>query len=287
MEVAMKRNRSKWCVQLVLFIGYLGCATASQAYVFASSDMQLYNLQFTSSDSNAQLTWTDDWYGQVSAFAQDTASGSRSDFNDLLGNYGSIKAEADTTYVHSLAKYVVSDGANVALNPGGSIAGTTHSHLEIPDQIVAQGDGDARSNFDNFFMVTKKDPTIPGDTVDVTFSLNYIGELTGKTDEYGVYFRVALAGLMELTDLDKNILGYDIIYDIHSGGSNTYFYQDYRGTLIAFARLNYDNEYWLYSEADSEVSGANTVPEPSTLLLLLCGVGLAASYKVLRRSYTR
>lgn len=280
----MKRNISKWVVQLVLIIGSLACATASQAYVFASSDMQLYNLRFTSPDSNAQLVWTDVWYGQVSVFAQDTASGSRSDSKDLLGNDGSITARADTTYVHSMATYTVIDGANVALNAGGSIAGTTHSDLEIPDQIVAQGDGDARSNFDNFFKVTKKDPLRPEDTVDVTFTLDYIGQLTGKTDEYGVYFTVALAGLMQLTDLEKNLLSYDIIYDIHSGGSSTYFHQDYLGTLIASATLKYGDEYWLYSEADSEISGANTVPEPSTLLLLLSGVGLAASHKVLRRS---
>lgn len=117
--------------------------------------------------------------------------------------------------------------------------------------------------------------------MEVTFTLGYIGQLTGVANERG-YFDIALAGLFELYDLDKNLLDYDMIYDSHSG-SNTSFHKDYTGTLTVSSTLNYYDEYWLYSEADSEVYGTNVVPEPGTFLLVFAGIGLTACRHLLGR----
>lgn len=271
---------------MVLFCCF-SLVRGAEAYVIASSDMALFNLEFSSPDKNAQLLWTDEWYGAVSAFAQDTASGSSSDYKDWLGNDKPLIAQADTAYVHSTATYSVTNGENVAIEPDGSIPdgsilATTHSELEIPNDVTTQGDGEARSNFDNFFSITKKNSDIAGDTVDVTFTLDYDGQLTGEANERG-YFDIALAGLFELHDLNGNCLDDDMIFDVYFG-TNTSFPEDYTGTLIVSATLNYDEEYWLYSEADSEVYGTNVVPEPGTFLLVFAGIGLAACRRLLGRN---
>lgn len=251
-----------FCIVIVACVASTGYA---HAYVLASSDMHLYDLRFSSTDPVAMLLWTDEWYGTVHAHAQDTASGSVDDFDDLLGNDGYILAQADTAYVHSWAEYDVSDGANVAIDLDAYIDGVTHSELEI-SALGEQGDGDARTGFDNYFTVFGGNP---GDLVDVTFELDYIGQLTGVADELG-YFSIALAGLLEIWDIDGNQLADDILYDIHSG-TNTSFHQDYFGTLSVSSILQYEADYWLYAEADSEVYGANAIPEPGTLFLLLVG----------------
>ena len=251
-----------FCMVIVACVASTGYA---YAYVLASSDMHLYDLRFSSTDPVAMLLWTDEWYGTVHAHAQDTASGSVDASDDLLGDDGNILAQANTTYVHSWAEYTVKDGFDVAIDPDAFIDAVTHSDLEIIP-LGEQGDGDARTNFDNYFTVLGGNP---GDPVDVTFGLDYIGQLTGVADELG-YFSIALAGLLEIWDINGNQLADDILYDIHSG-TNTSFHQDYFGTLSVSTILQYEADYWLYAEADSEVYGANAIPEPGTLFLLLAG----------------
>jgi hypothetical protein len=249
----------------LIFVSYLFLPGKVDAIVFASSDMDLFNLNFSSPDPMAELLWTDEWYGTVSAHAYDTDSGSADDFDDLYGNDGSISAIANTAHVHSKADYSVVMGDMVAIENDASIQASAHSDLELYD--VGQGDGDATADFDNFFTIIGGNP---GDPVDITFTLDYSGQLTGEADVLG-YFSIALGALLQLEDISGNLLDEDSIFEIHSG-TNTYFHDDYNDFLTVSATLFYEDEYWLYAGADSEVYGANAVPEPGTLFLLLLSV---------------
>lgn len=239
---------------------------ASAHYVLASADMDLFDLSFSSPDPQAELIWTDDWYATVTAHAQDTNSGSDDDFDELLGNDGFIDAEASTAHVYSDATYSVINGDLVAIDLIADIGATTHSDLELTGKYE-QADGFAVADFDNFFVVVGG---TPGDPVEVTFELDYEGQLTGIADEEG-FFDIALAGLLELYDVAFELLEQDLFFDSHSG-SNTSFQQDYTGTLSVTAQLSYEEEYWLFAEADSEVFGV-TVPLPGSLLLIVAGLG--------------
>jgi hypothetical protein len=235
--------------------------------------MAVSNLQFSPTDPAAQLLWTDVWYGEVRAHAQDSDSAPADDYNELLGNDGSVQATADTAHVDSKATYDVTDGDLVALDPSGQIGATTHSGLLLT-QPNKQGDGFATSDFDNYFMVTGG---ATGESVEVTFTLDYSGQLAATADAEG-YFRVELAALLQLWETD--LIGYDIVADSKEGTA-TSVGLSYTGTLSVTANLVYDQEYWLYARADSEVYGATT-PEPGTLALLLFGAGL-----IVRRTKVR
>ena len=263
-----------FCMVIVACVASTGYA---YAYVLASSDMHLYDLRFSSTDPFASLLssllWTDVWYGTVHAYAQDTASGSVSDFKELIGNDGSIRAHADTAYVHSWAEYTVNDGSNVAIDPNAYIDAVTHSDLEI-SALGEQGDGDARTDFDNYFTVFGGNP---GDPVDVTFELDYSGQLAWSADELG-YFSTALAGLLSVEgqfwdDQEKKWVSKEVassVWKLHSGTNDTDS-KEYDNTLRVSGTIRYEADYWLYAEADSEVYGANAIPEPGTLFLLLAG----------------
>jgi hypothetical protein len=227
--------------------------------------MDLFNLSFSSPDPMAELLWTDEWYGTVSAHAYHTDSGSADDFDDLYGNDGSISAIANTAHVHSRADYSVVMGDMVAIEYFAYIQASTHSDLELYN--VGQAEGEATADFDNFFTIFGGNP---GDPVDITFTLDYSGQLTGEADAFG-YFSIALGALLQLEDGMGNLIDEDSIFESHSG-TNTYFHDDYTGSLIVSATLFYEEEYWLYAGADSEVYGTNAVPEPGTLFLLLLSV---------------
>jgi hypothetical protein len=153
---------------LFLIAGLFALSPAQASYVSALSEMAVSNLQFSPTDPAAQLLWTDVWYGEVRAHAQDSDSAPADDYNELLGNDGSVQATADTAHVDSKATYDVTDGDLVALDPSGQIGATTHSGLLLT-QPNKQGDGFATSDFDNYFMVTGG---ATGESVEVTFTLD-------------------------------------------------------------------------------------------------------------------
>ncbi len=250
-------TRTKNFVYIICCV-IMGCLVSplqvQAAYLFASSDMNIYDLQYV---SGGTVQWTTEAYGTVLAYAHDDL-GSASDYKDILSNDGSIQAIAATTAVYSNAIYTVAGGFTT-LN-------STHSDLYLnPPPPPYQADGDAQSDYDNYFTITGG---IPGDPVDVTFIRLFSGQLTGETD--CGFWSVALAGLMKLEDLSGNVLDSDLMYDIHSGTGS--FHRDYAGALVVSATLKYGDEYWIYSQADSEIYG--TVPEPGTFALLFAGCGM-------------
>ena len=272
-----------------LFFTLIFCcySSANAQLVSATSDLTLFNLQFHADDNNAELLWIDDWYGTVTAHAQDTDSGAADDFKELWANDGTIQARAETSHVTSIADYGVTDGEFVAIDQFGDIFASTYSTLTLNDPNK-QADGFAISDFDNYFTIIGGNQ---GESVDVTFTLDYSGSLHGVADELGL-FSVALAGLLELYDDNGNLLDFDIIRDpskfdpndpnnpnnlpIYSGHDNetmplNEFYAD---ALVVSATLAYEQVYWLYAEADSEVYGATSIPEPESMFLLSLGISL-------------
>ena len=261
----LKQKLTKSLGLLVVFF-LTGISNAHAQFVFASSDMDIFNLRFSSSDPLAELIWIDEWYGTVTAHAHDTDSGSDNDFDDLLGNDGFIDAQAITAHVFSEATYDVTNGDLIAIDPSAGIGATTHSDLLLTEKYK-QADGFALADFDNFFIVVGGNA---GESVEVTFELDYAGQLTGDADGKG-FFEIELGALAFLEDINGNLVAEDFIFDNHSG-TNTFFHEDYLGTLTLTAELFYEDEYWFFAGADAEVYGV-TVPEPNVLLLMLSGLG--------------
>jgi len=254
---------------------------ANAQFVSATSELTLFNLQFSSNGNAADLIWVDDWYGTVTAYAQDTDTGAADEFKELLSNDGFIEAKAETSHVMSIADYGVTDGEFVAIDSVADIFASTFSTLEL-NEPNKQADGFAISDFDNYFTIIGGNP---GESVDVTFTLDYLGSLEGVADELGL-FSVALAGIFELYDDSGNLLDSDIIRDpsktdpndlpIYSGHDNETMPLNelYIDTLEVTATLVYEEVYWLYAEADSEVYGATSIPEPESLFLISLGIPL-------------
>lgn len=246
---------------LIAMAAVVCMSSAANASVIASSDMGLSNLRFSSTSTNAQLAWTDVWYGTVQAQAQDTTSGSFGNSDSLLGNDGSIGVTVNSTHVNSSASYAVTNGGQ----PDLTIGANTKSSLSL-FAAGQQGDGSATATFDNYFVITGGNF---GDAVDVTFQLDYLGHLFATSSDPSDFFSVALAAFLDLQDLNGNSLDSASVSDLHSGTNTTFNPPPYAGTLTVSTTLSYGVGYWLYSQADSEVYGA--VPEPGTVPLMLLG----------------
>ncbi|MGR8929309.1 MAG: hypothetical protein ACU836_01630 [Gammaproteobacteria bacterium] len=236
------------------------------AFVDTSSDMMISNLRVTASDPNAQLQWTDNWFGQVVAHAADSDSLPADDFNSLLGNDDSIQAVASTAHVRSLATDNVKNGGQIAIDPVAEVSGNTHSDLHLEHSSM-QADGFAVSNFDNFFMlVDSSDPNNLG-PIQVLIQMDFGGSLFGNADAEGMFVDITHIASLSLFDIVTNgLLGSDSFQDSISGVDTTLTHNN-SGVLEIPLILNYNTQYWLSAEADSEIYGS-TVPEPNTLLLL-------------------
>jgi len=251
---------------LSALIFLFGINNVNAQYVSASSDMDIFDLRFSSSDPAAEVIWIDDWYGTVTAFAQDTDSGFDDDFNDLLGNNGFINAIASTAHVSSDATYDVLFGDLIGSDPNADINATTHSDLLLTEKYK-QADGLAIADFDNYFVIIGGNP---GDVVEVTFELDYNGNLKADADELG-FFEIDLASVLAIEDIFGTVMAESFVFESQSG-NNTSVDQDYIGTLAVTTQLFYEEEYWLFAGADAEVYGY-TVPEPNILLLMISGLG--------------
>lgn len=259
----------------VFLMGVLACSPLSAAgMVSAYAAIDIGNLRFSFDDPDAVLVWDDDWFGTVTAFAQDTDSGAVGDYDDYLGNDGLIDAEAATAHVDSLATFEVVDGAKVAIEPDANVAAGARSNLYLEGKYK-QADGLANADFDNFFFVSTTDPQAPASVL-TTIELDYAGLLDAFANEYG-YFEVFAGAFMELYETDAagfdvtDLIDFDEFLDF-AAGTNTAYDNAFSGTLTITAELLYDEVYWLYAEADGEVYGA-VVPVIGTLPLLLIGAG--------------
>ena len=234
-------------------------STAQASFVHTLGTATIENQTFVSLDPLAELVWDDVWYGTVTAHAQDTDSGQADDFQELLGNDGSITAQA-----RSEASYSVTNGDQVAKG-GGSISATVFSELTL-DSSYKQADGFAIGTFDNFFFITGGNS---GDPVDVTFTVDYTAHLSGTADQSGV-FDSSVEALMRIEDENGNTVGDDLFFADQSG-TNTAFVQNYSGTLSVTVPLLYDVGYSELKEVRIELKPFTT-PIVGTPALMLVGL---------------
>ncbi|MGR9052806.1 MAG: hypothetical protein ACU84J_09170 [Gammaproteobacteria bacterium] len=255
-------------------LALFGANPVNAAYVEASSDMVINNLRFEFGDPNAQLQWTDVWYGEVRAHAADSDSSPADDRKTILSNNDTRKAEAKTTHVKSMAEYTVANGDLIGINPDAGVTGSAQSGLKL-EEPNKQADGFAYSAFDNFFEVTNpNDPNAQG-PVQIDFSLDYDGTIFGSADAQGFFVDITHIATLRLLDETGLLLNFDSFQDSISG-TNTTITRPHQGTLTVSYLLDYNTTYWISAEADAEIYGY-TVPSLSVLPLILVGLGVMFS----------
>lgn len=272
-------------VGILVVLAMTGLAENSQAQSIASAAITVDDLFFESSDSRAELFWYEEipsdpfsgWRGDVYVQAQDTLSGTDADAAEVFGDNAHIVVDAQTQLVTSIAEYKVVNGPEVAKG-GGTIEIITGTGLNIPDDTIAQASGEAVGSFDNFFWVSGG---MPGETVDVTFTLDYHYILDAYADELG-YWEMYVFALLEIEDLYDipEIPGVPGSGDIDNvddfvddfilrfeSGSNIGFYEEVQGMLSVSATLEYEKEYFLFAAAAvrNRVPTGRNWPTPSYL----------------------
>ena len=156
--------------------------------------------------------------------------------------------------------------------PDLNVTGTADSHVNIPGCVVGAAQSLGRGALYNEFMITGGTGT-----VNVDFSVDIAGALDVFTDECGVFAETEVIFGLEL-DGTPILFHNDYLYV----GNNDSAILSVSESLFDTRTLEYDVPYFLYLEVDSESAGANT-PEPSTIALMLIGLGGLAGFAGTRR----
>lgn len=261
----MLNGKSVKLVGSVLCFLFMGMSNTQAQSVSAYSEMNFLDLRVSASNPSAELIWADQWYGSVAANAEDIGSVPDRNFTEDLGNNSNISALGSTDHVNSKAAYEVIFGDLVSKSVDASVQLSTHSDLSLMNDSE-EVKGLAIADFDNHFVISGGNA---GDSVDVTFELDYQASLMGEADKFGL-FDISLLAFLLIEDDLVNALAEDIMLESFSG-SDLLVQQDYTGTLSVTTQLLYGKEYWLLAGANAKVFGS-TVPEPNIVLLLICGL---------------
>src|SRR5215471_18451891 len=252
--------RTRFSVLLVAGIG-LCAPSGAHALVITDSTLTISNILITSASGTVQF---DPWTAEASATANNSLGQSDGQFDSTAINLGST-AQASATVTWATAQ----GPANASnLTAKGSSA------VNLPG-ILNQADSTWRGSLFTSFTVTG---CTPGNSVDVTFSMDLSGSQHGFADALGSFTNELTASL----ELDGSpLLFFDTIL---SGGPG--FPDTTKGisqNLNAKQTLTFGTPYFVFIQADSESNGQNVVPAPGTLSLVLACLGALAGLGMRRR----
>jgi len=266
------RSRLSLLTFLIFYWG-LGFFLPNQADATAIANSSLSFSNLLISPQNGTLEFLDIWYLEAYAEACNSLGELASDFDFSLGD----KANADAQVTYADGHGAV---ASPSLLPDLNVSGIASSNVNIPGETIAAAESLGRGSAYTLFSI-KRDLD-PKPTVNVDFSIDLTGLMNVFTDEYGLYAKTETIFGMELNG--SPILFFRIPPAILSIGPNDSDYEPISKNLMTTMSLEYDVPYFLYLEVDSESRAAN-VPEPSTFILLLVGLGGACI--CLRKKNTR
>lgn len=225
--------------------------------------MEVTGLRILVNEPAASVTWLDDWYGEVGAFAWDSQFGQDGQFDNLFGNNGAIVATALTPSAFATTDYLVFD-------VDAPDAASTYAEVQLNAAGESEADTLSAADFDNYFMI--ESATAPNSpTVSATIEMDYLGLIDAEANESG-YYVAFVEALLELYE-DSMLIGMDRFFQ-DGFGTDSSENTPVGGTLTLTAELAYDTPYWVLANAASQVHGA-TVPLVGTLSLMLFGMVLA------------
>ena len=238
---------------LLLLAGLLFSTPPSvYALAIANSEIAFSNLQITPSAGTVQFL--DPWTAQAFAQASNSLGQREQSFNASVGGVAGAAAMVTFAQGHSTASAVnltASAASNVNIPAGGFTASS-----------VGLG-----TLFNTSFMITG----VTGD-VQVNFLANILGSLDVFTD---------LLGLRAETETIFTLLvdGVSVLFSQHllSIGSNSADNLSFFETLFGTLLLPSNTPIFIPAQVDSESMAIN-VPEPSTITLLLAGLGVLAGF---------
>ncbi len=243
---------------LLLLAGLLFSTPPSvYALAIADSEMAFSNLQITPSAGIIQFL--DPWTAQAFAQASNSLGQREQRFDASVGGVAGANAMVTFAQGHSMASAV-------------SLTASAASNVNIPAGNVAASSVGLGTLFNTSFMITG----VTGN-VQVDFFANILGSLNVLTDPFGLsaetetIFTLLVDGISVLFSSHLLSIGPD-------SADNLSFLEDLFGTLL----LPSNTPIFILAQVDSE-SMAMNVPEPSTITMLLAGLGVLAGFARKRR----
>lgn len=250
---------TRWLATLALLILLSAATVRSHAQTFASGTLGFSNPQVQLSSGTLQLLGP--WNASAFAQAQNSLGENDGDFNSGLSP-ASLTADGVVTYAMTHGQASAPGDP-----PDFNLSGSASGQVDIPTFTTAQALGVARGAMYNSFKI------IGGiGTIDVTFTVDIAGALLAMTGPTGVLAQIETIFALSLD-------GTPILFrsDFLSVGTNDSASSSFAVTLSATVPLTAGgDEHTLYFEVDSEPQGITSVPEASSLVLLLPALGVLA-----------
>ena len=228
------------------------------------SSISFSNLTFSS--SSGTINFAGGWTSESFAEAQNS-----------LGEDNALDSfpQPTNTSVTQTATFATASG-NAAVTPslsGGASTNTTL--LDAPAEAIATATG----TLSNFFTISGASGTSVN--VSVSALISYL--LNVQTDSLGVQARTETIFSVDIDGLPALPLPFDNVFLV---GSNSTMSTSSTSTSVkGTISLDPSIEHLIEVQADSESSAIDT-PEPSTMALLLAGLGSLAAWARKKRSHT-
>ena len=241
-------------LMLLLLLGlFLGSSSRAYADAVVMSSLNLSNLQITSLTGNIQFGGA--WQATVAAQATNSLGQLSSHFNSSLG--GTAVANAMVTFA---------SGQGIANAANLTVSGSSQVNIA---GVTAQAASSGQAFLFNTFMITGG----TGD-VDVTFLAMIDGMQSLMTDAYGEFAESDVIFSLEL-DGDPVLFYASQL----SGGPHTSIHQQISQALSNTVTLQYNTVYMIHAGVDPDSPPAdNSTPEPSTIILMISGLGVMVGY---------
>ena len=217
-------------------------APPASATAIANTSIQLSSLSITPASGSIMFSPT------AQSFAQ-----AQNSLGELVSNFNS------GTTANSSASVTWANGSGSA--DSGSQTASASANVSIPNVTRAANSVGRGSLFDLAFSVTGT-----SGPVSVQFSAMFPYAQSLMTDIYGV--QATSEVILNLSIDGQTVLFFDSPFTI---GPSTSLATSGSPTLTNSMTLTAGQTYDLYLEIDSESSGINATPEPTTLTLLLGG----------------
>lgn len=240
---------------LSLLLGLIFSASQSTyADALSISELTFSNLQITPTTGSVQIT--SPWL--VMTFAE-----ARNSLGDVVDMGGAARSDAAATFASGHG-FVSASGLLIECSTDVNIPGCS------PREASSIGRGDLFNSF-----------KITGGTgaVDVNVSAMLDGLQHVRTDSCGELARSEVIFSLDIADQFGNVVFSVFFQSLLTIGRNSEMQRLIAETVGNTAHLQFDTPYTILIEADTESRGITSpVPEPSTLVLMLSGLGLVRGF---------